>query len=47
MELLGIRLEYIQKHTPEDNGKIESFHNSLNTDYIWVTDLEAFEEHAN
>jgi transposase InsO family protein len=39
MELPGIRLEYIQKHTPEDNGDIESFHNSLKTDYIWVTDL--------
>ena len=44
MELLGIRLEYIQKHTPEDNGDIESFHNSLKTDYIWVTDLETFED---
>ena len=28
MELLGIRLEYIQKHTPEDNGDIESFHSA-------------------
>jgi transposase InsO family protein len=44
MELLGIRLEYIQKHTPDDNGDIESFHNSLKTDYIWVTDLERFED---
>ena len=26
MKLLGIKLEYIQKHTPEDNGDIESFH---------------------
>ena len=34
MKLLGIRSEYIQKHTPEDNGDIESFHNSLKTDYI-------------
>ena len=44
MKLLGIRSEYIQKHTPEDNGDIESFHNSLKTDYIWVTDLETFED---
>ena len=29
MKLLGIKSEYIQKHTPEDNGDIESFHNSL------------------
>ena len=44
MKLLGIRSEYVQKHTPEDNGDIESFHNSLKTDYIWVTDLETFED---
>ncbi len=31
MKLLGIRLEYIQNHTPEDNGNIESFHNSIKT----------------
>jgi transposase InsO family protein len=44
VKILGIRSEYIQKHTPEDNGDIESFHNSLKTDYIWVTDLETFED---
>jgi transposase InsO family protein len=42
MKLLGIKLEYIQKHTPEDNGDIESFHNSIKTDYIWPNDLETF-----
>lgn len=35
MMLLGIKIEYIQKHTPEDNGDIESFHNSIKTDYFW------------
>ena len=35
MKLLGVKREYIQKHTPEDNGDIESFHNSIKTDYIW------------
>ena len=44
MKSMGIRSEYIQKHTPEDNGDIESFHNSLKADYIWVTDLETFED---
>ena len=44
VRILGIRSEYIQKHTPEDNGDIESFHNSLKTDYIWVNDLETFED---
>ena len=44
MKLLGIKSEYIQKHTPEDNGDIESFHNSLKTDYIWVNDIETFDD---
>ncbi|WMT49126.1 MAG: integrase core domain-containing protein [Thermoplasmatales archaeon] len=47
MKLLGIRSEYIQKHTPEDNGDLESFHNSLKTDYIWVNDLETFQDAEN
>ena len=47
MKLPGIRSEYIQKHTPEDNGDIESFHNSLKTDYIRVNDLETFEDADN
>ena len=34
VKILGIKSEYIQKHTPEDNGDIESFHNFLKTDYI-------------
>ena len=28
MKLPGIKTEYIQKHTPEDNGNIESFHSA-------------------
>ena len=44
MKLLGIKSEYIQKHTPEDNGDIESFHNSLKTYYIWVNDIETFDD---
>ena len=31
MKLLEIKLEYIQNHTPEDNGDIESFHNDIKT----------------
>lgn len=31
MRMLGINLEHIQKHPPEDNGNIESFHNSIKT----------------
>ncbi|MEM0134178.1 MAG: hypothetical protein QXU18_02970, partial [Thermoplasmatales archaeon] len=33
MKLLVIKQEYIQKHTPEDNGDIELFHNSIRTDH--------------
>ena len=44
MKLLRIRLEYIQKHTPEDNGNIESFHNSIKTDYIWPNEFRDFHE---
>ena len=47
VKILGIRSEYTQKHTPEDNGDIESFHNSLKTDYIWPNDLETFEDAEN
>jgi len=32
VKVLGIKPQYIQKYTPEDNGDIESFHNSLKTD---------------
>ena len=44
VKILGIKSEYIQKHTHEDNGDIESFRNSLKTDYIWVNDLETFQD---
>ena len=44
MKLLRIRLEYIQKHTPEDNGDIESFHNSIKTDYIWPSEFNNFND---
>ena len=44
MKIMGIEQEYIRKQTPEDNGDIESFHNSLKTDYIWVNDIETFND---
>ena len=44
MKLLGIKLEYIQKHTPEDNGDIESFHNLIKTDYIWPNEFRNFND---
>ena len=44
MKLLGIKLEYIQKHAPEDHRDIESFHNSIKTDYIWPSEFRDFHE---
>ena len=39
MKPLGMKLDYMQKHTPEDNGNIESFHNSIKTDHIWSNEF--------
>ena len=47
MKLLEIKSEYIQQHTPEDNGGIKSFRNSLKTDYIWPNDMEIFQDAEN
>ena len=44
MKLLRISLEYIQKHTPEDNGNIESFHSSLKTDYARTYEFQDYRE---
>ena len=44
MALLEIELEYIQKHTPEDNGNIESFHASLKPDYVWPFEFSDYRE---
>ena len=44
MNLLSKALEYIKKHTPEDNGDIESFHNSIKTDYIWPLEFRDYGE---
>ena len=42
--MLGIKLEYIQKHTSADNGNIESFHNSIKTYYLWPNEISDFRE---
>ena len=39
LKLLGIKHEYIERETPEENGDIESFHNSIKTDYIWINEI--------
>ncbi|MCL4411908.1 MAG: integrase core domain-containing protein [Candidatus Thermoplasmatota archaeon] len=44
MNVLTIALEYIKKHTPEDNGDIESFHDSIKTDYTLSFEFKDYSE---
>ena len=44
LKLIGIKHEYIEKETPEENGDIESFHNSIKTDYIWINEINNFND---
>ena len=41
---MRINHEYIERETPEENGDIESFHNSIKTDYIWINEINNFNE---
>ncbi len=41
---LGLRLEYILCHTPEQNGFVESFHKTLKRKYIWPRDSQDYQE---
>jgi putative transposase len=44
MDALGLRLEYILYHTPEQNGFVESFHKTLKREYIWSRDFQNHQE---
>jgi putative transposase len=44
MDTLGLRLEYILYHTPEQNGFVESFHKTLKREYIWSRDFRSHQE---
>jgi transposase InsO family protein len=44
LKTMNIKHEYIEKETPEENGDIESFHNSIKTDYIWVNEINNFND---
>ena len=44
MSLLGIHTEYIQMHTPEDKGNIESFYASLKNDYVRPFEFQDYRE---
>ena len=44
MQALGIRQEFIWKHTPEQNGHIESFHGTLKQEYVWPHEFARFQD---
>lgn len=44
MNALGLRMEYIFRNTPEQNGHIESFHKTLKKEYLWPRDLNNYQE---
>ena len=44
LKIMKIRHEYIERETPTENGDIESFHSSIKTDYIWVNEIDNFNE---
>ena len=35
VSIFGIKHEFIWKHTPEQNGHVESFHKTLKKKYLW------------
>ena len=44
MQVLGIRHEFVWKHTPEQNGHAESFHVTLKKGYVWPHDFARFQD---
>ena len=44
LKTMEINLEYIEKETPEENADIESFHNSIKIDYIWINEINNFSD---
>ena len=44
MQVPGIRQEFIWKHTPEQNGHIESFHGTLKWVYVWPHEFARFQD---
>ncbi len=42
LSLLGIIQEVSGRHVPEDNGVIESLHNTLKREYVWPYEFENF-----
>lgn len=45
-QLLGFQVEHIHNHVPEENGMVESFHASLDRDYLDLTEFHSKAEAA-
>ena len=46
VKALGIRQEFIQVSTPEQDWYIESFHDTQKTEYIWSVEFFSVDEAA-
>ena len=44
MRALGMRHEFIRKHTPEQNGHVESFRGTLKREYVWPHEFARFRD---
>lgn len=44
IQTLGIKHEFTWKHTPEQNGHVESFHGTLKREYIWPHEFARFQD---
>ena len=44
VSVLGIKHEFIWKHTPEQNGHVESFHRTLKKEYLWQHEFASCQE---
>ena len=44
VSVFGIKHEFIWKHTPEQNGHVESFHKTLKKEYLWRHEFASYQE---
>ena len=44
VSVFGIKHEFIWKHTPEQNGHVESFHKTLKKEYLWQHEFASYQE---
>ena len=44
MKALGVSHQFIWRHTPQQNGHVESFHKTLKKEYLWPHDFANYQE---